>query len=139
MLPTRGYATTAPDARLGPFQFERRDLGPDDLLLEILFCGVCHSDIHQARGEWGNSVYPMVPGHEVVGRVTRAGDKVRGFKPGDMAGVGCFVDSCRTCDACGEGLEQYCEGLLVRPCGILALALAHVWRLSASVDSGIWA
>jgi uncharacterized zinc-type alcohol dehydrogenase-like protein len=80
------------------------------VLIEIQFCGVCHSDIHQARGEWGNSTFPMVPGHEIVGRVTRVGSKVTKFKEGDMAGVGCFVDSCRVCENCREGLEQYCEG-----------------------------
>ena len=113
MLATRGYATTAPDAKLGPFQFERRRPGPHDVLIEILYCGVCHSDIHQARGEWGTSMYPMVPGHEIVGRVTQVGADVRGFKSGDLAGVGCFVDSCRACHACRDGLEQYCEGQLV--------------------------
>jgi len=113
MLPTRGYATHGPKSRLEPFNFDRRDLGPSDVLIEILYCGICHSDIHQARGEWGNSAYPMVPGHEVVGRIARVGAKVKGFKPGDLAGAGCFIDSCRTCPSCKEGLEQFCEKRLV--------------------------
>jgi uncharacterized zinc-type alcohol dehydrogenase-like protein len=113
MLPTRGYATTGPTARLGPFTFERRDPGPHDVLIEILYCGICHSDIHQARDEWGGAIFPMVPGHEIVGRVTRVGARVKRFKVGDLAGVGCFVDSCRRCASCKAGLEQYCEGHIV--------------------------
>jgi len=113
MLPTRGYATKGPASSLGPFNFERREPGPHDLLIEILYCGVCHSDIHQARDEWGGSLFPMVPGHEIVGRVTRAGSAVQRFKAGDLAGVGCFVDSCRVCESCKAGLEQYCEEHLV--------------------------
>jgi alcohol dehydrogenase (NADP+) len=109
MLPTRGYATKSPTSILEPFNFERRDPGPYDVLIETLYCGICHSDIHQARDEWGGSRFPMVPGHEIVGRVTGVGSKVRRFKLGDLAGVGCFVDSCRVCDSCKEGLEQYCE------------------------------
>jgi uncharacterized zinc-type alcohol dehydrogenase-like protein len=110
MLATRGYATEGPTAKLQPFDFERRDPGPDDVLIEILYCGICHSDIHQARDEWGGSMFPMVPGHEIVGRVSRVGSNVERFKAGDTAGVGCFVDSCRECDSCAEGEEQYCEG-----------------------------
>lgn len=113
MLPTRGYATHGPTSKLEPFNFERREVGPNDIQIEILFCGICHSDIHQARGEWGNSTYPMVPGHEVTGRVTRVGSRVTKFKAHDVVGVGCFVDSCRTCSSCREGLEQFCEGHLV--------------------------
>jgi uncharacterized zinc-type alcohol dehydrogenase-like protein len=109
MLATRGYATQSPSSRLEPFSFERREPGPHDVLIEILYCGICHSDIHQARDEWGGSTFPMVPGHEIVGRVTRVGSSVKRFKAGDLAGVGCFVDSCRTCASCKEGLEQYCE------------------------------
>ncbi|HEX8068764.1 MAG TPA: NAD(P)-dependent alcohol dehydrogenase [Pyrinomonadaceae bacterium] len=109
MLPTRGYATTGPTAELAPFNFERRAPGAHDVLIEILYCGVCHSDIHQARNEWGNSTYPMVPGHEIVGRVARVGAEVMRFKAGDLAGVGCFVDSCRVCGNCRAGEEQYCE------------------------------
>jgi uncharacterized zinc-type alcohol dehydrogenase-like protein len=113
MQPTRGYATQSPTSTLEPFNFERRDPGPHDVLIEIIYCGVCHSDIHQARDEWGGSIYPMVPGHEIVGRVARIGNKVTKFEEGDLAGVGCFVDSCRVCENCKEGLEQYCENHLV--------------------------
>jgi alcohol dehydrogenase (NADP+) len=113
MLPTRGYATHGPKAKLEPFNFNRRDLEPNDVLIEILYCGICHSDIHQARGEWGNSTYPMVPGHEVVGRVSKVGARAAKFKVGDLAGAGCFVDSCRICSSCKEGLEQFCEKHLV--------------------------
>jgi uncharacterized zinc-type alcohol dehydrogenase-like protein len=94
---------------LAPFTFERRELGAHDVLIEILYCGVCHSDIHQARNEWENSIYPMVPGHEIVGRVARVGASVTRFKEGDQAGVGCFVDSCRTCENCRAGEEQHCQ------------------------------
>jgi uncharacterized zinc-type alcohol dehydrogenase-like protein len=108
MLPTRGYATKSPTSLLEPFSFERRDPGPRDVLIEILYCGVCHSDIHQARDEWGGSIFPMVPGHEIVGRVARVGSQVTRFKVGELAGVGTIVDSCRVCESCREGLEQYC-------------------------------
>src|SRR2546425_519479 len=113
MLPTRGYATKGPTSILEPFNFERREPGPHDVLIEILYCGICHSDIHQARDEWGGSIFPMVPGHEIVGRVTRVGSQVKRFKVGELAGVGCFVDSCRVCASCKAGLEQYCEVHLV--------------------------
>jgi uncharacterized zinc-type alcohol dehydrogenase-like protein len=113
MLPTRGYAAKGPTAILEPFNFERREPGPHDVLIEILYCGVCHSDIHQTRDEWGGSIFPMVPGHEIVGRVTRVGSKAKRFKVGDLAAVGCFVDSCRVCASCKAGLEQYCENHLV--------------------------
>ncbi len=109
MFTCTGYAATSADTRLEPFAFERRDPRADDVEIEIVYCGVCHSDLHQARNEWRNTLYPCVPGHEIVGRVTRVGAEVRDFKPGDLAAVGCMVDSCRTCTACREGLEQYCE------------------------------
>lgn len=109
MTPTKGYAVQGATTPLGPYQFTRRDPRPDDVEIQILYCGVCHSDVHQVRNEWGNSIYPMVPGHEIVGRVTRVGNKVKGFREGDLAGVGCLVDSCRECDNCRDGLEQYCE------------------------------
>lgn len=108
MLPTRGYAAKSPTSLLEPFSFERRDPGPHDVLVEILYCGICHSDIHQARDEWGGSIFPMVPGHEIVGRVARVGSAVTRFNVGEVAGVGTFVDSCRVCESCKEGLEQYC-------------------------------
>ena len=108
-IPTKGFATHSATSPLGPFSFERRQPGPHDIQIEILFCGVCHSDLHTARNEWTNTTYPCVPGHEIVGRVTKVGSKVTKFKEGDLAGVGCIVDSCRHCSACKEGLEQYCE------------------------------
>ena len=104
-----GYAAYDPKKPLAPFDFERREPGPEDVQIEILYCGVCHSDLHQARDEWGNSAFPMVPGHEIVGRVTKVGSGVTKFKAGDLAGVGCLVDSCRTCPDCQQDLEQYCN------------------------------
>lgn len=104
-----GYAASAAKAPLAPFQFERREPGDKDVVIEILYCGVCHSDIHQARNEWGGSLFPMVPGHEIVGKIIKVGKKVNNFKVGQNAGVGCLVDSCRNCTSCHEHLEQYCE------------------------------
>ncbi|PUZ23075.1 hydroxyacid dehydrogenase [Chitinophaga parva] len=109
MIAAKGYAAPTPSAPLAPFSFERREVGPHDVQIEILYCGVCHSDLHQARNEWGAGIFPMVPGHEIVGRIVKVGDHVKKFKVGDLAGIGCFVDSCRTCPSCQEGLEQYCE------------------------------
>lgn len=109
MLPTRGYATHAPHAPFVPFDFQRRDVGKQDVLIKILYCGVCHSDIHQAKDEWGGSLFPMVPGHEIVGKVVEVGKDVTKFKIGDPVGVGCFVDSCRVCPACKDQVEQFCE------------------------------
>ncbi len=103
------YAAPAAKAPLAPFAVERREPGEHDVEIDILFCGVCHSDIHQARDEWGGSLFPMVPGHEIVGRVTRTGARVARFRKGDVAGVGCMVDSCRACDPCRRDLEQFCE------------------------------
>lgn len=104
-----GYAATSPEAPLAPFSFERREPGPKDVRVEILYCGVCHSDLHRARDEWGGTIYPCVPGHEMVGRVTAVGSEVTRFKVGDTAGVGVMVDSCQQCDSCRDGLEQFCE------------------------------
>ncbi|GKX63511.1 NADP-dependent alcohol dehydrogenase [Pragia fontium] len=104
-----GYAAQSAEAPLAPFEFTRRDPRPDDVVMEVLYCGVCHSDLHQARSDWSGSVYPMVPGHEVIGRVTAVGKDVTKFKPGDFAGIGCMVDSCRECQPCQHDLEQYCE------------------------------
>lgn len=109
MFTCTGYAAEAATAPLAPFTFERRDPGPMDVRIDILYCGVCHSDLHQARNEWHNTLYPCVPGHEIVGRVTAVGEAVTRFRVGDLAGVGCMVDSCRECASCQEGLEQYCE------------------------------
>jgi len=109
MIPASAYAAQSADAPLGPFAFQRRQPGPADVHLEILYCGVCHSDLHTARSEWPGTVYPVVPGHEIVGRVVSVGSSVTKFKGGDMAAVGCLVDSCRDCPSCDENLEQYCE------------------------------
>jgi len=109
MLTTPAYAATASKAPLAPFSVQRREPGPRDVLIDILYCGVCHSDIHQARAEWGDAIFPMVPGHEIVGRVARVGTEVERWKTGDVVGVGCFVDSCRQCDACQAGEEQFCD------------------------------
>lgn len=108
-LKTIGYAANSAQAPLAPFSFERREPGPRDIQIEILYCGVCHSDLHTVRNEWQGTIYPCVPGHEIVGRVTAVGNQVKTFKPGDVAAVGCMVDSCRTCASCRDGLEQYCE------------------------------
>jgi len=104
-----GYAAQDATTPLAPFRFDRRDPGERDVQIEILYCGVCHSDLHTVRGEWGGTMYPSLPGHEIVGRVTRVGDGVQTFEAGDLVGVGCIVDSCRSCRSCREGLEQYCE------------------------------
>ena len=109
MTLTRGYAAQKSKAPLAPFSFERRAVRDTDVQIEALFCGVCHSDIHQARDEWGGSIYPMVPGHEIVGRVAKVGAQVTRWKAGDTVGVGCFVDSCRECEACKAGEEQFCQ------------------------------
>src|SRR5882672_1444422 len=109
MIPVNAYAAQSAVTPLAPFSFERREVGPHDIQIDILYCGVCHSDIHQARNEWGGSIFPMVPGHEIVGRVSKIGKEVTQFKVGDLAGVGCFVDSCRVCKNCKDGLEQYCD------------------------------
>ncbi|AOY67761.1 NAD(P)-dependent alcohol dehydrogenase [Xanthomonas euvesicatoria pv. euvesicatoria] len=109
MSTAHAYAAQAADQPLAPFVFERRAPGPHDVQIDIAYCGVCHSDLHTARNEWHNTLYPSVPGHEIVGRVTAVGNAVTGFKVGDLAGVGCMVDSCRSCASCQEGEEQYCE------------------------------
>ena len=107
-MKTPAYAAASPATPLAPFSIDRREPGPHDLLIDILYCGVCHSDIHQARDEWGGSIFPLVPGHEIVGTVAKAGKDVTRWSVGDTVGVGCFVDSCRKCDACRSGEEQYC-------------------------------
>ncbi len=104
----RAYAVQTATSPLAPLGIARREAGPLDVEIEILYCGVCHSDLHQGRNEWHNTIYPCVPGHEIVGRVTRVGSRVARFKPGDLAAVGCMVDSCRTCPNCRAGQEQYC-------------------------------
>ena len=109
MLTCTGFGTNSADTPLSPLTFNRRDLGAQDVQIEILYCGVCHSDLHFTRNEWQQTVYPAVPGHEIVGRVTSVGADVSKHKVGDHVGVGCLVDSCRTCPSCLQGLEQYCE------------------------------
>ena len=112
MLVTPAYAAASAATPLAPFSIERREPGPHDVLIDIAYCGVCHSDIHQARDEWGGSTFPMVPGHEIVGHVTKVGSAVTRWKVGDAVGVGCFVDSCRVCESCKAGDEQFCrEGM----------------------------
>lgn len=108
-MPTKAYAGFSADTPLRPHQFERRAVGDHDVHIKIEFCGVCHSDIHTVRNEWGGAQYPLVPGHEIVGKVLAVGSKVSKYKVGDAVGVGCFVDSCRTCSSCQEDLEQFCE------------------------------
>jgi uncharacterized zinc-type alcohol dehydrogenase-like protein len=113
MRTTRAYAASDANSALAPFSIRRRATGPRDVRLEILYCGVCHSDLHQARNEWKGTIYPCVPGHEIVGRVTDVGRDVTRFVVGQLAAVGCMVDSCRHCPNCREGLEQYCDNTLV--------------------------
>jgi uncharacterized zinc-type alcohol dehydrogenase-like protein len=108
MSTTKAYAAQTATSALAPFSIARREPGPHDVHIDILYCGVCHSDLHQARNEWHNTTYPCVPGHEIVGRVTKVGAHVTKFKEGDLAAVGCMVDSCRTCTSCEAGMEQYC-------------------------------
>src|SRR5690349_12655964 len=108
MIQTKGYAAQTNKSDLAPWNFERREVGPFDVQFDIQYCGVCHSDLHQIRDEWFPGIFPMVPGHEIVGTVVKVGKDVKKFKVGDLAAVGCLVDSCRTCDNCKEGLEQYC-------------------------------
>ncbi len=111
-METKAYAAATPGAPLEATTIERRDLGPHDILIDTKFAGICHSDIHQAREEWGQAIFPMVPGHEIAGVVSAVGSEVKKFEVGDHAGVGCFVDSCRECENCEQGLEQYCTGHL---------------------------
>ena len=108
MIPVKGYAAQSPTTDLAPWNFERREVGPQDVQFDILFCGVCHSDLHQIKNDWFRGIFPMVPGHEIVGRVVKVGSQVKKFKVGDLAGTGVMVDSCRTCENCKRDLEQYC-------------------------------
>ena len=108
MIQSKGYAAQSPTTDLAPWNFERREVGAHDVQIEIAYCGVCHSDLHQIKNEWFPGVFPMVPGHEIVGRVTKVGDHVKNFKVGELAAVGCMVDSCQHCENCTRGLEQYC-------------------------------
>jgi uncharacterized zinc-type alcohol dehydrogenase-like protein len=110
MSEARAYAALSPKSPLVPFKFARREPGDHDVSIAIDYCGICHSDLHQVRAEWGGEAFPMVPGHEIAGRVTRVGAKARKFKVGDLAGVGCMVDTCRQCANCLRGLEQHCTG-----------------------------
>jgi uncharacterized zinc-type alcohol dehydrogenase-like protein len=110
MIDTKGYAAQSSKSPVAPWNFKRRELKPKDVQIDILYCGICHSDLHQVRDEWGGSIYPMVPGHEIVGRVSKTGRLVEKIKIGQLVGVGCLVDSCRECENCKKGLEQYCTG-----------------------------
>ena len=110
MIETKGYVAQDAKTPLAPWSFQRREVEAHDIQLDILYCGVCHSDLHQIRNEWGGSIFPMVPGHEIIGRVSKVGKSVKKFKTGDLAGVGCLVDSCRECENCRHGLQQYCTG-----------------------------
>ena len=110
---TKAYAAKSATTPIEPWSIDRREPKPHDVQIDILYCGVCHSDLHTARNEWGGTVYPVVPGHEIVGRVTKVGDHVKKYKVGDLVAVGCLVDSCRECDNCKEGLEQYCSNGMV--------------------------
>ena len=112
-IKTKSYAAAGTGEELKPFEIQRREPGPNDILIDIKFCGVCHSDLHQVKNEWGNSKFPMVPGHEITGIVAKTGGQVTGFKAGDRVGVGCMADSCKECSSCKEGLEQYCEKRMV--------------------------
>ncbi|MBL4856279.1 MAG: NAD(P)-dependent alcohol dehydrogenase [Idiomarina sp.] len=105
---TKAYAAQSETSELAPHPIERRELRSDDVAIDITYCGVCHTDIHYAENDWGGTIYPVVPGHEIIGKVTAVGDNVKGFKVGDSVGVGCMVDSCRECSSCEQGLEQYC-------------------------------
>jgi alcohol dehydrogenase (NADP+) len=111
MIQAKAYAAITPTTSLVPWNFQRREVGPHDVQFDIHYCGVCHSDLHQIRNEWREGIFPMVPGHEIVGKVVKTGSEVHKFKPGDLAGVGCMVDSCRVCDNCKHGLEQYCTNM----------------------------
>ena len=108
MIEAKAYAAQSPTTDLAPWNFERREVGPHDVQIEILYCGVCHSDLHQIKNDWFPGIFPMVPGHEIVGRVIKTGNHVKKFKTNDLAGVGCLVDSCQECENCKQGLEQYC-------------------------------
>lgn len=108
MTATKGYAAQDAKTDLAPWDFERREVGPQDVQFDIHYCGVCHSDLHQIKNDWGEGIFPMVPGHEIVGKVIKVGSHVQKFKVGDLVGTGCLVDSCRTCENCQEGLEQFC-------------------------------
>ncbi len=110
MRPTKAYAAQSETSGMAPWSLERRDPRPDDVAIDIMYCGVCHSDLHFVENDWGWTIYPVVPGHEIVGRVTSVGSDVTKFKEGDIVGVGCMVDSCRECESCNNGLEQYCTG-----------------------------
>lgn len=150
MIATKAYAAKNSKARLAPFKFKRRDVGPYDVLVEIMYCGVCHSDIHQVRDEWSESIYPMVPGHEIVGKVTKVGEAVTKFKVGEIAGVGVMVDSCRKCRNCVQLMEQYCvedmtgtynayerDGVTISQGGYSSLIVTderYVYHISSKLD-----
>ena len=111
-MTVKAYGTLAGDKLLEPMEISRRATGAHDVQIDIAYCGICHSDLHQARGEWAGTQYPCVPGHEIVGRVAAVGAHVAGFKPGDLVGIGCIVDSCKHCEECEVGLENYCDEMV---------------------------
>lgn len=134
-MKTAAYAAQSNTSPMTPFEIERREPGPHDVQIDILYCGICHSDIHMAHNDWNMTVYPVVPGHEIVGRVVKAGAQVKKFKPGDLVGVGCMVESCRTCPSCKEGLEHmrdrlYPDVRLPRP----GFGGYDAWRLFGGCD-----
>ncbi|MGQ4273581.1 NAD(P)-dependent alcohol dehydrogenase [Terrihabitans sp. B22-R8] len=129
-MTTKAYAAQSPTAPLAPFTLDRRAPGPKDVAIDILFCGVCHSDLHTVRGEWPGIHFPSVPGHEIVGRVTQVGGEVSKVAVGDIVGVGCMVDSCRSCISCDDGLEQYCE------CGFIGTYNGNVFGGSENTFGG---
>ncbi|MBV8853529.1 MAG: NAD(P)-dependent alcohol dehydrogenase [Sinobacteraceae bacterium] len=132
MIKALGYAARHSFSSLRPFEFERQEAGPFEVEIEVLYCGVCHSDIHQVQNEWANTVYPCLPGHEVVGRVTRCGTGVTRHRAGDLVGVGCMIDSCRRCEACQSGDQNYCQG----PNGFLATYNGPMIPAAQAPDSG---
>ncbi len=134
MFATKGYATHGADQPLKPFSFERRDPTPRDVQIDILFCGICHTDIHFVRNELGNTIYPCVPGHEIVGRVVKVGREVKKFKEGDLAGVGCLVNTCRTCPSCEENLEQFCDDKVL---GITTYSPLRHWKVTKGKKVGV--
>ena len=138
MTNTKSYAAYNDSDALKPYDFNRRDVGPSDVQIDILYCGVCHSDIHMAHNDWGMSVYPLVPGHEIVGRVKSVGSDVKGFSEGELVGVGCMVDSCNECSSCDDDLEQFCENGMTLTYSSLLQRLSRPLCCRYWITSGWW-